>query len=81
MGFDPIPREPGDVAWAMGSHELGRHVSRITNNVQVIRIFSFILKILSMIPMISVWWSEQPPPKTLSLKVEFDTEDPSIVLE
>ena len=32
MGFDPIPREPGDVAWVMVYHELGRHVSRITNN-------------------------------------------------
>ena len=58
MGFDPTPREPGDVAWVMGSHELGRHVSRKTNNVQVIKIFSFYSKILSMITKIPVWWSD-----------------------
>ena len=40
MGFDPIPREPGDVAWLMGYQGLGVHVSRKQTTFRVTKIFS-----------------------------------------
>ena len=43
MGFDPIPREPGNVAWWMGYQGLGLHVSRKQTTFRVTKIFSLFI--------------------------------------
>ena len=58
MGFDPIPREPGDVAWLMGYQGLGVHVSRKQTTFRVTKIFSLFTNLVNGNNQISYWWSD-----------------------
>ena len=58
MGFDPIPREPGNVAWWMGYQGLGLHVSRKQTTFRVTKIFSLFANLVNSNNEISYWWSD-----------------------